>query len=179
METKQEINKKVHDCLQRKQENKQKISVSAPNVLVTKAPKSTSCSGLPVDQSNSLRIGSSRQDAQTPLPPAHRKRTCFSLRSETENICCEGGEITVLASCKAGLNMTRTTQNRHLFGFLPRPFCSPCLPRALCSNILPTAGYLWQGSSEWAARGLIPEASHSVPVDSSHLTITENITGHK
>lgn len=58
-----------------------------PNVLVTKALKSTSCSGRPVDQSNSLRIGSSRQDAQTPLPPAHRKRTCCSLRSDTENIC--------------------------------------------------------------------------------------------
>lgn len=86
-----------------------KITESAPNVLVTKAPKSTSCSGLPVDQSNSLRIGSSRQDAQTPLPPAHRKRTCFSLRSETENVCCEGGEITVLAICKADLNMTHTT----------------------------------------------------------------------
>lgn len=152
-----------------------KITVSAPNVLVTKAPKSTSCSGLPVDQSNSLRIGSSRQDAQTPLPPAHRKRTCFSLRSETENVCCEGREITVLASYKAGL--THMTQNRHLFGFLPRPFCSPCQPRALCSNILPTAGYLWQGSSEWVARGLIREASHSVTVDSSPLAITENITG--
>lgn len=132
-----------------------KITVSAPNVLVTKAPKSTSCNGLPVDQSNSLRIGSSRQDAQTPLPPAHRKRTCFSLRSETENVCCEGREITVLASCKAGLNMTHTTQNRDLLGFLPPLFCSPCQPRELCSNILPTAGYLWQGSSEWAARGLI------------------------
>lgn len=135
-----------------------KITVSAPNVLVTKALKSTSCSGLPVDQSNSLRIGSSRQDAQTPLPPAHRKRTCFSLRSETENVCCKGREITVLARCKEGLKMTHTTQNRHLFGFLPRPFCSPCQPHALCSNILPTAGYLWQGSSEWAARGLIREA---------------------
>lgn len=76
-------------------ETNKKITVSAPNVLVTKAPKSTSCSGLPEDQSNSLRIGSSRQDAQTPLPPAHRKRTCFSLRSETENVCCKGGEITV------------------------------------------------------------------------------------
>lgn len=58
-----------------------------PNVLVTKAVKSTCCSGRPVDQSNSLRIGSSRHDVQTPLPPAHRKRTCCSLRSETENDC--------------------------------------------------------------------------------------------
>lgn len=60
-----------------------------PNVLVTKVVKSTSCSGRPVDQSNSLRIGSSRQDVQTPLPPAQRKRTCCSLRSDTENVCCE------------------------------------------------------------------------------------------
>lgn len=66
-----------------------KGTVLAPKVLVTKAVKSTSCSGRPVDQSNSLRIGSSLQDVQTPLPPAHRKRTCCSLRSETENVCCE------------------------------------------------------------------------------------------
>lgn len=51
--------------------------------------KSTSCSGLPVDQSNSLRTGSSRQDAHMPLPAAHRKRTCCSPRSETVNVCCE------------------------------------------------------------------------------------------
>ncbi len=56
---------------------------------MTTVVKSTSCSGRPVDQSNSLRIGSSRQDVQTPLPPAHRKRTCCSLRSETENVCCK------------------------------------------------------------------------------------------
>lgn len=60
---------------------------SGPNVFVTKAVKSTSCSGRPVDQSKSLRIGSSRHDVQTPLPPAQRKRTCCSLRSDTKNVC--------------------------------------------------------------------------------------------
>lgn len=79
----------------------EKNTVLAPNVLVTKAVKSTSCSGRPVDQSNSLRIGSSRQDVQTPLPPAHRKRTCCSLRSETENVCCKvrKGIMTVSSKC--------------------------------------------------------------------------------
>lgn len=77
-----------------------------PKVLVTKTLKSTSCKGLPVAQSNSLRIGSSRHDAQTPLPPAHRKRTCFSLRSDTGNVCCEGEEVIMAAGRKATLNTT-------------------------------------------------------------------------
>lgn len=73
---------------------------------MTKTLKSTSCKGLPEDQSNSLRIGSSRHEAHTPLPPAHRKRTCFSLRSDTENVCCEGEDVIMAAGCWASLNTT-------------------------------------------------------------------------
>lgn len=68
---------------------KKSHSLYLPNVLVTRAVKSTSCSGRPVAQSNNLRTGSSLQDVQTPLPPEHRKRTCCSLRSDTENVCCK------------------------------------------------------------------------------------------
>lgn len=95
-----------------------KNEVLVPNVLVTKAVKSTSCSGRPVDQSNSLRIGSSRQDVQTPLPPAQRKRTCCSLRSETENVCCKVRAWMVLLSSKMVsawyLNNVRTSSVPHL-----------------------------------------------------------------
>lgn len=50
---------------------------------------STSWRGRPVAQSKSLRVGSSRQEAQTPLPAAHRKRTCCSLRGDTVNDFCQ------------------------------------------------------------------------------------------
>ena len=62
-------------------------SLHTPRVFVTRGVRSTSCSGRPLDQSNNLRRGSRRQDVQTPLPAAHRKRTCCSLRSETEKFC--------------------------------------------------------------------------------------------
>ena len=62
-------------------------SLHTPRVFVTRGVRSTSCSGRPLDQSNNLSRGSRRQDVQTPLPAAHRKRTCCSLRSETEKFC--------------------------------------------------------------------------------------------
>lgn len=77
---------------------------------MTKEVKSTSCSGRPVDQSNSLRTGSSRQDVQTPLPPAHRKRTCFSLRSETENICCKVRWDKTMVSRRVSMRQNNTLQ---------------------------------------------------------------------
>lgn len=136
---------------------------------MTKTLKSTSCKGLPVDQSNSLRIGSSRHDAQTPLPPAHRKRTCFSLRSDTENVSCEGED--------GGLQ-GKSEHNIHygfffLFFFLPQPFGCPHQSHGLCSSNPPTARCPLQGSSEWAEQGLIQEALSGTPANSSRLTNTE------
>jgi len=60
-------------------------TIQIPKALVTIDDKSTSCSGRPVVQSKSLSMGSKRQEAQTPLPAAHRKRTCCSHRSDTVN----------------------------------------------------------------------------------------------
>lgn len=60
-----------------------------PKALVTIDETSTSCSGRPVVQSKSLSVGSSRQEAQTPHPAAHRKRTCCSLRCDTVNDFCK------------------------------------------------------------------------------------------
>lgn len=56
-----------------------------PSALVTMGDRSTCWRGRPVAQSKSLRMGSSRQEAQTPLPAGHRKRTCCSPRSDTTN----------------------------------------------------------------------------------------------
>lgn len=144
---------------------------------MTKVLKSTSCSGLPVDQSNSLRTGSSRQDAQTPLPEAHRKRTCCSLRSETVSVFCEVSKI-IMVSYE-----TENMRGKHYKNFgvilffcwfgLPQSSCCPGQPCGLCSNIPPTGGCLWPDSNEWAARCTIQEASHSVIVDSSQLSVTK------
>ena len=95
-------------------ENTYRILV--PKALVTKTVKSTCCSDCPVDQSNSLRTGSSLQDAQTPFPAAHRKRTCCSLRSETQNVCCGVGRRTMVVSSETDLNMF-SKQSRCPFWF--------------------------------------------------------------
>lgn len=137
---------------------------------MTKALKSTSCSGRPVDQSNSLRIGSSRQDVQTPLPAAHRKRTCCSLRSDTEKTCCKVREEPMMTSTSGIMTCS------YLLHFLPPPFCCQCQPHGLCSSIPPTSGHLLQDSSEWVAKGLYPEASQSVTANSTHLWITAIIS---
>lgn len=142
---------------------------------MTRAEKSTSCSGRPVDQSNSLRTVSSRQEVQTPLPPAHRKRTCCSLRSDTENVCCKDRQGIIREGWDRSLKM-RHKLCGNLLCFLPQPSCHRCPPREPCSSIPPRGGHLLRGSSEWAAEGLFPEASQSETGGSSHLSITELIT---
>lgn len=155
-------------------ERQQVSTVSPPNALATEGLKSTSCSGLPVDQSNSLRMGSSRQDAQTPLPAAQRKRTCCSLRSDTVTVCCE---VT-----KTQFYETEKTRGKNykdfgmilffcLFGLPQSSYC-PGWPRGLCSSIPPTGGCPWRGSSEWAAPRTSQEASQSVTAESSQLSVT-------
>lgn len=139
---------------------------------MTKYVKSTSWSGRPVDQSNSLMMGSRRQDAQTPLPPAHRKRTCCSLRSDTEKICCSANNNNKKNTIIMGsLNPTRSKQYIRIiiFYFLPPPSCCRCRPHELCSSSPPTGAYLLQGSSERAAEGSLPEAAQSGTAGSNRL----------
>lgn len=141
-----------------------------PSVLVTRGVRSTSCRSRPVDQSKSLSVGSSRQDVHTPLPAAHRKRTCCSLRSETVKVCWKR-EVGNIDKIIQSTNHSEFIHNIFRFvKLLPPLFYSRHRPHEPDSSILPISLPPSLGNSKWAAVELIPEAKPHVIGDSIHLS---------
>lgn len=117
---------------------------------------STSCSGRPVVQSKSLRVGSSRQEAQTPLPAAHRKRTCCSLRCDTVNDLCNARKRSKTSIVTVKVHTDIQFHDRASSLYIPPLSYFGHQSSILCSSIPPRDSRSLLGNSEWAAEELCP-----------------------